>query len=173
MEPRPGMVESFRGYLQERWATGCRHGRTLFAEIKALGYIGAFSPLAQLLSPWRQPRPLESVAECAEATPQEETPRPAARQISPQAAAALLTKFRSDLIVQQEEIVDTLKQQCPGFAAMRELVLSFRKVLRLGKLVGLHSWMERAHNSVIYAMTRFVRTLKQDLSAIEATVTEP
>jgi transposase len=174
MEPRPGMVESFRGYLQQRWDTGCRHGRTLFAEIQALGYVGAFSPLAQLLSPWRQPPPLESVTEFAEAMPQEETPKPpAARQISPQVAVALLTKFRTDLTPQQEEIVDTLKQQCPDFAAMRELVLSFRNVLRLGKLVGLHSWMERAQNSGIHAMTRFVRTLKQDLNAIEAAVTEP
>jgi len=88
-------------------------------------------------------------------------------------AAALLTKFRTDLNAQQEEIVDTLKQQCPDFAVMRKLVLSFRNVLRLGKLVGLHSWMERARNSGIHAMTRFVRTLKQDLSAIEAAVTEP
>ncbi len=53
------------------------------------------------------------------------------------------------------------------------MVLSFRNVLRLGKLVGLHSWIERAQNSGIHAMMRFVRTLKQDLSAIEAAVTEP
>jgi len=174
MEPRPGMIESFRNYLQERWDTGCRHGRTLFAEIQALGYIGAFSRLANLLSPWRQPPPLEPAAASAEATPQEETNRPpAARQISPQVAAALLTKFRSDLTPQQEEIVDTLKLHCPDFAVMRELVLSFRKVLRLGKLIGLHSWIERAQKSGIHAMMRFVRTLKQDLSAIEAAVTEP
>jgi DNA-binding transcriptional MerR regulator len=70
MEPRPGMIESFRGYLQERWDTGCRHGRTLFAEIQALGYVGAFSPLAQLLSPWRQPPPLEPVTAFVEAMPQ-------------------------------------------------------------------------------------------------------
>ena len=92
---------------------------------------------------------------------------------SPQVAAALLTKFRSDLTPQQEEIVDTLKLHCPDFAVMRELVLSFRNVLRLGKLIGLHSWIERAQNSGIHAMMRFVRTLKQDLSAIEAAVTEP
>ncbi len=37
MEPRPGMVESFRDYLQQRWQAGCRHGRTLLAEIRELG----------------------------------------------------------------------------------------------------------------------------------------
>jgi transposase len=86
-------------------------------------------------------------------------------------AAALLTKFRTALTPQQEEIVDTLKQQCPDFAVMRKLVLGFRNVLRLGELARLHSWIEQAQNSGIHAMTRFVRTLRQDLSAIEAAVT--
>ena len=94
MEPRPGMVQSFRDYLQQRWEAGCRHGRTLFAEIRELGYVGAFSPLAQFLSPWRQP-PVMASAASAKAKSLEETPiAPAARQISPQVAAALLTKFR-------------------------------------------------------------------------------
>ena len=55
MQPRPGMAESFRDYLRQRWDAGIRHGRTLFAEIQELGYFGGFSNLAQLLSAWRQP----------------------------------------------------------------------------------------------------------------------
>ena len=153
MEPRPGMVESFRDYLEQRWEAGCRHGRTLLAEIRELGYRGAFSPLAHFLSPWRQP-PVE-VTTTSEATPPEKTAiAPAPRQISPQVAAALLSK------------------QCPDFALMRELVLSFRSLFRLGKLAALRLWMERAQNTGIQAMTRFVRTFKQDLSAVEAAVTE-
>ena len=27
MQPRPGMAESFRNYLRQRWEQGCRHGR--------------------------------------------------------------------------------------------------------------------------------------------------
>jgi transposase len=34
-------------------------------------------------------------------------------------------------------------------------------------------WMERALKTGIHALERFVRTLKQDLSAVEAAVTEP
>jgi len=127
MEPRPGMVESFRDYLQN---------------------VG------------------EPVAGMAERL------APAARQISPQVAAALLSKFRTDLTLQQGELVDTFKQQCPDFALVLELVLSFRSLFRLGKLAALRLWMERAQNTGIHAMTRFVRTLKQDLSAVEAAVTE-
>ena len=53
MQPRPGMVESFRDYLRQRWEAERRHGRTLFAEIQKLGYVGGFSNLAKLLSAWR------------------------------------------------------------------------------------------------------------------------
>ena len=177
MQPRPGMAESFRDYLQQRWDAGVRHGRTLFAEIQELGYVGGFSNLAQLLSAWRQPVQ-EATAVLPEPAPAEapqldERTPPAARQISPQAAAALLSKIRAELTHKQGEIVDTLKRQCPGFAQMRELALGFSTILRVGKLATLHCWMGRAQKTGIHAMDRFVRTLKQDLSAVEAAVTEP
>ena len=123
MEPRPGMIESFRGYLQQRWEAGCHHGRTLLAEIRELGYVGAFSRLAHLLSPWRQPPAVEVAS--ADMIPAEATPPLAGRQLSPQVAASLLSKFRTDLTPQQEEVVDAIKARCPGFAVMRELVLAF------------------------------------------------
>ena len=34
MQPRPGMVESFREYLRQRWGQGCHHGHELLAEIR-------------------------------------------------------------------------------------------------------------------------------------------
>jgi transposase len=173
MQPRPGMAASFHDYLRQRWEAGCRHGRTLLAEIRELGYVGSFSRLAEFISPWRQP-PVEATAELPEVKQLlEETTHPAARQISPQVAAALLSKIRTELTPQQAEIVATLKQQCPGFAQMRELVLGFRTILRVGKLPTLQRWMKRALKTGIHALERFVRTLKQDLSAVEAAVTEP
>jgi len=173
MEPRPGMVEWFRDYLQQRWAAGCRHGRTLLAEIRERGYVGAFSTLAKFLSPWRQP-PAKTTTVSTEAAPLEETPTaPAPRQVSPQVSAVLLSKFRTDLTPAQAEIVDAFKQQCPGFAVMRKLVLNFRSLLRVGKLAALRRWMKRAQKTGIHALTRFVRTLQQDLRAVEAAVTEP
>jgi hypothetical protein len=63
------------------------------------------------------------------------------RQLSPQVAAALLSKVRAELTSQQAQIVDTLKRQCPRFAVMRKLVLSFRVILRGGKVATLHRWM--------------------------------
>ena len=88
-------------------------------------------------------------------------------------AAALLSKVRTELTNHQAQIVDTLKQQCPGFAVMRKLVFGFRTILRMGKLAALHRWMERARKTGIHSLVRFVRTLKQDLSAVESAVSKP
>jgi hypothetical protein len=41
---------------------------------------------------------------------------------------------------------------------------------QLGKIKTLHAWMKKADASGIYRMQRFVRTLKQDQSAVEAAV---
>ena len=174
MQPRSGMPESFRDYLCQRWEAGCRHGRTLLAEIRKLGYVGCYSGLAKFLSPWRQAKAetRRTVSRFPDASQLEPTISTGSRQLSPQVAAALLSKVRAELTSQQAQIVDTLKRQCPGFAVMRKLVFSFRAILRGGKVTTFHRWMEEARKTGIHSLVRFVRTLKQDLSAVEAAVSE-
>jgi transposase len=123
MQPRPGMPEPFRDYFCQRWEAGCRHGRTLLAEIRKLGYVGCYSGLAKFLSPWRQPAETRrAISAFPDASQLEPTISTGSRQLSPQVAAALLSKVRAELTSQQARIVDTLKRQCPGFAVMRKLV---------------------------------------------------
>ena len=74
------------------------------------------------------------------------------------------------MTTEQQNTVDALKKACPGYAAMRSLVMSFRTILRTGKIKTLHAWMNKASASGIYKMQRFVRTLKQDQSAVDAAV---
>jgi transposase len=175
MQPRPGMPESFRDYLGQRWEAGCRNGRTLFAEIRKLGYVGCYSGLAKFLSPWRQPKAetRKAISASPDAPQLEVTTSTGSRQLSPQVAAALLSKVRAELTSQQAQIVNMLKRQCPGFAVMRKLVFGFRAILRGGKVTTLHRWMEQARKTGIHSLLRFVRTLKQDLSAVESAVSEP
>jgi transposase len=93
--------------------------------------------------------------------------------VSPQVAAALLGQPRVRLSERQADTVDALKAQCPGFTTMRRLVLSFRTILRVGRVATLRRWMTRAAATGIEAVQRFVRKLRQDLRAVEGAVTEP
>src|SRR5689334_17467307 len=55
------------------------------------------------------------------------------------------------------------------FTQQRSAV-SFRTLLRVGKRASLHRWMKQARKTGIHSLVRFVRTLKQDLAAVEAAV---
>jgi transposase len=170
-----GNAQSFLDYLRQRWEAGCRHGRTLFAEIRKLGYMGCYSGLAKFLSPWRQSKAeiRRAISGFPDAPELQVTTSRGSRQLSPQVAAALLSKVRTDLTSQQARIVDTLKRQCPGFAAMRKLVFGFRAILRGGKVATLHRWMEEARKTGIHSLDRFVRTLKHDLNAVQSAISKP
>jgi transposase len=56
---------------------------------------------------------------------------------------------------------------------MRKLVMGFRTILRIGKVSTLRRWMKRALKTGIHAMVRFVRTLRHDIEAVEAAVSQP
>ena len=69
--------------------------------------------------------------------------------------AQLLGQPHPLLSARQAETVDALKQHCPGFTTMRRLVLSFRTILRVGRVATLRQWMDRAAASDIDALRRF------------------
>ena len=115
------MPESFRDYLRQRWEEGYRHGRMLFAEIRKLGYVGCYSGLAKLLSPWRQAkaetrRPIPAFPD---ATQLEPTTSTGSRQLSPQVAAALLSKARGELTCQRSSYFYVIKGQDTRFSAIQ------------------------------------------------------
>jgi transposase len=190
MVPRPGSVETFTEYLRKRWQDGYRNGRILFDEIRAFGFVGTHKTLDKFLSPWRvgneafeasaQSPPSQSSTTVLRPTPPRLDPTKH-RQISPQIAAALLTKSRLQLTCRQAEIVDALKSECPGYASMRSLMLGFRSLMRKPKkgssetfrtVSRLHRWIEQADTSGIVLIQNFAGRLRQDILAVEAAVTE-
>jgi transposase len=93
----------------------------------------------------------------------------AMRHVSPQQAAALLSKPTPMLNERQSKIVEFLKR-IPDFATMRHLVLSFRSILCGGKVSSLKHWIEEVEAAGIESMSRFVRQLKKDQAAVEHAV---
>ena len=160
MAPRPGMAESFREELRQLWDQGCQNGKQLFAEMRQRGYIGSYTELLRLLAEWRP-------GKTALVQPISSTPKVVAmRHVSPQEAAALLSKPTSMLNERQTKIVEVLKRT-RDFAIMRHLVMSFRSILRRRKVVSLKRWLEKTKAAGIPALNRFVRQLKKDWPAVE------
>ena len=88
-------------------------------------------------------------------------------------AAALCIKPRGLLTANQAAKVDALKSDWPEFAVMRRLAMRFRGVLKSKSVNGLGVWMNDAQQSGLYAMQRFARVLRRDISAVRNAITEP
>jgi transposase len=169
--PKTTSPRYFEEYLSRRWAEGCVRGRRLFQEIKARGYTGSFSNLERLLAKWRNPK--REVARPAPPALRTQTVDPATgRLISPIVAAALCVKPRGLLTANQAAKVDALKSEWPEFAAMRRLAMRFRGILRSKNVAKLGVWLKDAHQSGLYAMQRFARTLGRDIDAVRNAITE-
>ena len=173
MAPRPGMAESFREELRRLWEQGCQNGRQLLREIRKLGYIGSYTGLMRILSPWRaEKRTAETGAAAAGPATEQALPAVLAmRHVSPQEGAALLSKPKPMLNERQNKIVQLLKRT-PDFATMRHLVLSFRSILCGGKVSSLKRWIAKAEAAGIMAISKFVRQLKRDQEAVENAVSQ-
>jgi Transposase len=183
--PTPTSPRHFRDYLADRWAKGCTRGRQLFEEIQLRGYKGSYSNLERLLAKWRHAKraapsppptstPAATVAPAITATPS--PPRaidPATGWlISPIVGAALCIKPRGLLTARQAAKVAALKSVSSEFVTMRSLAMRFRGILCSKDVKRLDEWLYDAQRSGIYAMQRFARTLRHDISAVRNAVAE-
>ena len=169
--PKTCSPRYFEEFLSRRWAEGCVRGRQLFREVKARGYTGSFSNLERLLAKWRgptrnTPRRAQTIAPVHALDPT------TGRSISPIVAAALCVKPRGLLTNNQAVKIDVLKIEGSEFATMRRLAMRFRGILRSKNVAKLGVWLKDAHQSGLYAMQRFVRTLRRDIDAARNAVTE-
>jgi hypothetical protein len=103
---------------------GYQNGKQLLAEIRKLGYAGSYDSLTRFLAPWRAEKRAAEKAETEASQQIDKTTSAefshrqvsvAMRHISPQMAAALLSKPRVQLSSRQSEILDFLKRSCPNF----------------------------------------------------------
>jgi transposase len=173
MAPTPRSPAYYQGHLSRRWAEGCTVVRRLFTEIQGPGFTGSYTHLSQFVASWRRQ---------SEAAPKEVTSKstgllardPATgRQISPQIAAILCIKPRTQLTPRQGTAVDALKTSSSDFSTMRAFAMRFRGILQGRDGAKLDPWLDQAYHSGIYALQRFARTLQGDLDAIRNAVTEP
>jgi len=171
MAPKPTTPDSVHAHLAQRWTEGCTDGRQLLAEIRLLGYAGSLTHLQRLLSRWRRAH----FAAAAPAAGSDAAPAVATRMapaISPIFAAVLCIKPRRQLTPRQAETDDTMKVTSADFAAMRQLAMQFRGILRGHDAGKLDGWLQDAAQSGIHGMRRYASTLRLDLAAVENAIRE-
>ncbi|WP_376100882.1 ISL3 family transposase (plasmid) [Roseomonas sp. CCTCC AB2023176] len=175
MASGPRSPALFDAHLRRRWREGCTVVRRLFVEIQRLGYAGCYTYLARYVAAWRRGSERKGAPPSTAASTSLRLPchPDTGRRLSPQVAAALCLKPRPQLNARQAAAVDALKHSVPDFTALRRMAMRFRGVLRGHDVGQLDCWLRDAHESGIYAMRRFARTLQGDIDAVRNAVTQP
>jgi hypothetical protein len=140
--------------------------------MRPLGYTGSLTHLQRLLSGWRRAHFAAAVGIAApHGVPAADDA--AAHAGPPIVAAALCIKPRGMLTEAQVAKVARLKEGSAEFAAMRQLAMRFRGLLKGSDAAPLDNWLSDAAGSGIHAMRQLAATLRQDLAAVRNAITEP
>jgi hypothetical protein len=172
MTPRRANPALFHVQLKASWEAGTTNGRRLHAGIKSLGYTGSFSHLARYLSPWRKTGSVPAAAADL-VMPESIIFGVSGPPVPPIQGAVLCMKPRGMLTTRQAHTVEIYKRSSGAFAKMRELVSSFRGFLRSRNATKLDQWLNKAQETGLTYIGKFVKAVRRDIDAVRNAITEP
>lgn len=142
--------------------------------IPECGYEGSLSNLQRLLAGWRRGEEQEEGGTTTEHQIHEPARDPeTGHAISPVIAAALCTKPRGKLTLEQARKAAVFKAGSPAFATMRRLAMRFKGILRGRKADPLPAWIDDAIETDLAPIVRFARTLNRDIDAVRNGLEKP
>lgn len=154
---RKSELDSFRGYLQKRWAEGCHNASQLCRELRQQGYGGQRSRVKEYVQPWR--------VNSSSAPSQPRRRLPNVRLI-----AFWLAKSPVQRSSDEQRWVEALVTAHPQIATAEHLAQEFRQVFENRDSDAMKVWLARTVGSEIPELKRFVAGLERDHEAVMAAV---
>lgn len=160
---RPRKLDPYKGYITQRWQSGCHSSTEILHEIRQLGYNGSQSMMMDWVAKtFKPPRPSH--------------PRLSTKTIvpwSPSRASWLLVKKKDELTEEDKQALERMKQADGKVAEAYDLGQRFTEMVRERQPEALLPWLEDATNSGIVALKQFAKGIKQDLSAVTNALSLP
>jgi transposase len=165
------VLDPYVPYVLRRWGEGCRNGTKLYREIREQGYAYGASNVARLVAELRRTDfggggSTTDRTQGGVVLPEKATV-PTARQ-----AAALFVRRKEKLTADQEAYLLRLGALDETLADAYRLTQGFTRMVRGLEGEELDEWLEEADASEADVMKRFAASLKKDLSAVRAGLTE-
>ncbi len=157
-------------YLLERWNEGCRSAKRLHAEIRERGYRHSIDTVNRLLSSFRY---TEGRVGTPSHAPRARRGSIAGASPSAKNVAALFMRRAEMLNGEQKAYLGRLCASDPALADARRLTQDFAGMVRGLEGEKLDGWLEEAAGCEAQVMKKFAASLKKDLSAVRAGLTEP
>lgn len=154
---RRSELDSFRGYLEKRWAEGCHNASQLCRELQQQGYSGRRSRVKEYLQPWRA----NSLRESSKS-----------RRTLPnlRLVAFWLTKPPMQRSPDEQRWVEAAITGHPQIATAEHLAQRFRQVFKDRNSDALNAWLTSSLASDIPELKRFVAGLERDYQAVVAAI---
>jgi transposase len=166
---RASVLDPYVPYLVARWREGCHNGKQLYREIREQGYANSEEICARFTAQLRRAeargKPISSVLRARAGS---------VAGLSPTAknVAALFMRHEEKLSEEQEEYLDRLCEADQALADTRRLTQEFAEMVRRLEGEDLEGWLKDAEESNSTAMRSFAVSLRKDLDAVKAGLTE-
>ncbi|MDP9476722.1 MAG: transposase [Actinomycetota bacterium] len=167
---RASVLDPYLLYLLERWNEGCRSAKRLHAEIRERGYRHSIDTVNRLLSSFRY---TEGRVGTTSHAPRAKRGSIAGASPSAKNVAALFMRRAEMLNGEQKAYLGRLCASDPALADARRLTQDFAGMVRELEGEKLDGWLEEAAGCEAEVMKKFAASLKKDLSAVRAGLTEP
>jgi transposase len=159
--PGASALDRHRGYVERRWAEGCRNSAQLWRELRDCGFDGGYD----IVRRWAiRRRGLETVP-----TDQERS-LPSWRVPSSRRAARLLMAPAKTLTLPDRQFVDTLTALAPEIRTATDAVTEFARILRERDTAAFEAWLTAAQTT---ALRGFVAGIRGDIAAVRAALSQP
>jgi len=154
---RRSELDSFREYLEKRWAEGCHNASQLWRELRQHGYGGQRSRVKEYVQAWRTKSSL---------------PRSKPRRSLPnlRLVAFWLTKPPMQRSPDEQRWVEAVTASHAQVAMAEHLAQQFRKVFKERNSDALKSWLATSLASEIPELRCFVAGVQRDYEAVVAAV---
>jgi transposase len=160
--PVASVLDPFRSFLEQRWATGCHNARLLWQEIRDQGFAGSFQTVARWAARRRAGTLPDPAALTAGAVV---TRRPSRRR-----CAWLLGGEPDTLSAEERDLVGRIAAAIPALGTAADLARRFAALIRGGDAAALDPWLAAARDS---ELASFAQGIARDLDAVRAAITEP
>jgi len=156
---KPGKVQPFATYLEERWREGCHNAQQLYREIKLRGYKGQVKVLPAYLASWRKllPEEIRRLQTVPKAVP------PAPRTVS-----WWLLLEEEKLKKEERDFVAEITSRQPVLRTAQQLTREFRRLLQARDEPQFDAWLAAVETSEISEFQNFARGLQRDEAAVRA-----
>jgi transposase len=160
------ILDPYKGWLEERWRSGCNNAAALWRELRDRGFSGQYTVVRDWATQRRRQDP--------PAEPKQGPGKPVLDRSSepptPRRAVRLLTSEPDKLGDDDRRFVTALLERSPTIATAVDLTRRFATMVKEQVASALDCWLQQAETS---ALASFAAGLRRDEDALRAALTEP